>query len=171
MKNIIWYIVLITRVLICEQAIGSGQVMPEELVGLAKLKGCEPVSDFFLNRPGMIDPPYVYGYVPGPKKNSAVAWCHEQNGQRKFFLVFMNKEQGHDLAKCPDKIEWKGYPFGLSIYKGGQDETLDNYVYLENPRKTGPRQRLKNPAVMSSYDGTSIIFYCHQAQWLYRVRH
>jgi hypothetical protein len=120
----------------------------------------------------MIDPPYIYGFVPGLKKNSAVSWCQEQKGdQRRFFLLFMYKDRAHELAKCPDKIEWKGYPFGLSLYTGGRDETLETYVYLDNPRKEGPKQRLKYPGIMSSYDGTSIIFYCYQTQWLYRVRH
>jgi hypothetical protein len=170
--KIIWYIILVSGFFVYEQATTSAQVMPEELVSLAKLKGCEPVNEFFKDRPRMIEPPYVYGYLPGPKKNSAAAWCQEQkDGQRHFFLVFMNKDQGHELAKCPEKIEWKGYPFGLSIFHGGPDETLEKYVYLDDPKRTGPRQRLRNPGIMSSYDGTSIIFYCYQAQWLYRVRH
>ncbi len=58
------------------------QLLPEELLKLARQKGYEQVTDFYINRYGMINPPYVYGYLPGDEENSAAFWCQkEQKGK------------------------------------------------------------------------------------------
>ena len=55
----------------------SGQELPLELAALAESLGCEPVPGFF-ERPGMIDPPFLYGIRPGPREQSAAFWCATQ---------------------------------------------------------------------------------------------
>ena len=61
-------IVLLTLV-ICHLPFAAepSVTMPEELSAYAVSKGCEEVRDFF-TRPGVVNPPYVYGYLEGKEK-------------------------------------------------------------------------------------------------------
>jgi len=143
-------------------------IMPDDLVKYAENKGCSQIEDFF-NRPGPLNPPYTYGYVPGPKENSAVFWCQTGKGEtRQFFLVVMLKEgEKHELAKCPSKIEWRsGYPGGLEIYKN-ERETLKGFASLSAPKKKLPsKATLRNNAISSEYDGIQNILYCYKGEWV-----
>lgn len=146
-------------------------IMPEELIAYAAENGCEQVGDFF-KRPGMVNPPYVYGYLPGLAEDSAVLWCQVKHGEdRKFLLLIMMKRRGHESAKCSAKLEWPNYPGGLSIYKDKRT-TLDEFVYLANPKRRGPRNvKLSGNAILSEYDGVDELFYCYKGEWLTRQRH
>jgi len=148
----------------------SYQLLPEELLNLANQKGCASIVDFYKDRPD-IDPPYVYGYLPGPKEDSAAFWCQkEQKGKKKYFLVFMFKNKKYDRCNCPDVIEWQNYPGGLSIYKNA-NTTLDGFVNMNNSKKTVPKNvRLTHNAIRSYYDGLEEIFYCYKGEWLVRMR-
>ncbi len=147
------------------------QVIPNELLKLAKQKGYEQVTDFYMNRFGMVNPLYVYGYLPGDEENSAAFWCQKiQNGKKKYFLVFMFKKRNHELCNCPDVIEWRNPPGGLSIYKNA-NTTLDGFVYMNDQKKKVPKNvRLTNNAIRSYYDGLEEIFYCYKGEWLVRMR-
>ena len=61
--------------------------LPQDLEALAELMDCGPVPGFF-DRPGMVEPPYLYGYVPGWKGNSAVFWCYRSEDE-PYLLVAM----------------------------------------------------------------------------------
>lgn len=90
-------------------------VMPQELVGFARASGCEPINDFF-DRPGMIDPPYVYGWLAGDKERSAVFWCQRPDDRaHPYRLMFRPADPGQ--LGCPATIEWRNPPGGLSIDK------------------------------------------------------
>jgi hypothetical protein len=138
---------------------------------LARKKGLDQVFDFYKNKPGMLNPPYVYGYLPGPEENSAVFWCQRgQKGKRPYFLVFMFKDKSHKLCECPDVIEWHNYPKGLSIYKD-RNTTLEHFIYIKDPKRKVPKTlKLSHNAILSEYDGVSAIFYCHGGEWLVWMR-
>lgn len=141
-------------------------VVPEELNEIAKQNGCSQIPDFF-RRPGMVEPAHVYGYVPGPKENSAVFWCKKNTANKKpYLLLFMFRDTQHELTECPSKIEWGNYPGGLSLVRD-PILTLDRFWYLNNPKRKGPKGiRMKHQAVLSEYDGKEEYFYCHKGEWL-----
>jgi len=45
---------------------------------LASTSGCEPINNFF-DCPGMIDPPYVSGCLPGDKEGSVALWSKKSD--------------------------------------------------------------------------------------------
>src|SRR2546425_13335776 len=104
-------IVLLTLVICHTPAVSEPSVtMPEELSAYAMSKGCEEVRDFF-KRPGMINPPYVYGYLEGRREGSAVLWCERrERGRPRFSLVGMFR--GKAGARCPPGLEWGRYSRG-----------------------------------------------------------
>jgi hypothetical protein len=146
------------------------QLLPEELLNLARQSGYVPIADFYKDRPD-VEPPFVYGYLPGPKEDSAAFWCQKtKNKETKYFLVFLFKNRNHELCNCPDIIEWQNYPGGLSIYKD-TNATLDRFVYITDPKRKVPKNvKLTNNAVRSYYDGLEEIFYCYKGEWLVRMR-
>ncbi len=153
-------------------AYGQIPLMPEDLLIFAGRNGCKQVDDFFKNRPGMLNPPYVYGYLSGSNENSAVFWCQvSKKDKRTFFLVILAKEVIPKFSACPTKIEWHNYPGGLSIYKDKQT-TLDGFVELADPNRRAPSGvKLMNNAILSHYDGVEALFYCYRGKWLVRQRH
>ena len=144
-------------------------LMPRELVEFARQNRCEQIDDFF-DRTATVDPPYAYGYLPGPAMSSAVMWCQtRENGKRQFFLLVMLKnetQQAYEGSKCPRRVEWlEGYPGGLRIYPGA--EFLEKFVHLRQPQKPGPKDvRMNGNAIWSEYGGTGSVLYCYQGQWL-----
>lgn len=146
-------------------------VMPRELVEFAERHACAQVTDFF-DRPGMVKPPYVYGYLPGAREDSAVFWCErKREGVRSFVLMIMVKEKAQGLLKCPAQIEWRNPPRGLDLYKNSR-ESLADFVSLSQPHRRGPsRVHLTQSAIRSEYDGVEEVFYCHSGEWLVRQRH
>jgi hypothetical protein len=148
---------------------GSVKIMPRELVEFAEKNGCGQVEDFF-DVWGMINPPYVYGYVPGAKDKSAVFWCQIlEKGERRFVLMLMvEKEAPLELTQCPRQIRWPNRPKGLDLYQN-PTESLGEFVYLDAPDQRGPRNvRLTHNAIRSEYDGVGSIFYCYRGRWLVR---
>jgi len=155
--------------------LGNGSdcyLLPEDLLKIAHEKGFYQIKDFYKNRPGMLNPPYVYGYFPGPKENSAVFWCeNKENTQRRFFLVIVSKDEIKKSLNCDDIIEWPNYPGGLTILQD-TNIPLDGFVYLDDPKRNGPENTyLTHNAILSEYDGVEVIFYCLNGEWLVRVRH
>src|SRR5882762_4448186 len=144
MKNT--WCALVIAIVIAGNAYAEMNVMPAELVAFADKNGCSQVDDFFdSTRVGMVNPPYVYGYLPGRKGDSAAFWCQRKNGNdRRFFLMIMHRQMpeqlpgdlrdvSHELARCPNKVETVNYPGGLEIYSNPQT-TLDGFVYVGDPK-------------------------------------
>lgn len=156
-------------------AFGNGSdyyLLPEDLLKIAHEKGFDQIKDFYKNRPGMLNPPYAYGYFPGPKENSAVFWCeNKKNTQRRFFLVIVSKDEIKKSLYCDNIIEWQNYPGGLTIFQN-TNISLEGFVYLDDPKRNVPENKhLTNNAILSEYDGVEVIFYCLNGEWLVRVRH
>ena len=162
---------IVSSLLLFQIAQAQALLIPEELHEFAKEKGCSPIEDFY-ERPGMVGPPYVYGYLPGPQKESAGLWCQRgEKDERTFYLLFMFESTQHELAKCPHKIEWKhSYPRGLSVYNDPETD-LEDFVYHNPPHQKGPKEKMMNNAILSEYDGVGTLSYCHKGEWLVRMRH
>lgn len=144
-------------------------LLPQELHEVALRKDCTQIDNFY-NRPGMIEPPFVYGYMPGPKENSAVFWC-ESKKKGKYYLVIVNNSKGTEASTCTDIVPWMNYPGGLSIYND-KNTLLDDFVYIDDPQKKPPEGiKLTNNGILSYYDGVEVIFYCHKGKWIVRQRH
>jgi hypothetical protein len=153
--------------------------MPRELVDFARANGCEPIDDFF-ERPGMVDPPYVYGWLPGDKENSAVFWCKRKDDRdNPYNLMFISSASPESLSLanskqsggCPAVIEWWNPPAGLSIETRPR-LPLSDFRYVTTPKRNGPRMVVPNAKVLvSSYDGVTSVFYCHKGQWLVASYH
>jgi hypothetical protein len=145
--------------------------LPQELLEIAKKNGFREVTGFY-DRPGMINPPYTYGYLTCDKEDSAAFWCeNQQKGKTIYYLMIMVKENKCGKLKCSDKIEWHNYPKGLSIYKS-RDGTLENFFYLSDPKRKPPKtEKIKHDAILSEYDGVEELFYCYEGEWVVRIRH
>ncbi len=163
-------LLLVPSLLLFQAAQAQALLIPEELHEFAKENGCSQIEDFY-ERPGMVGPPYVYGYLPGRQKESAVLWCQRRDKDvRKFFLLFMFENTQHELAKCPNKIEWKNsYPSGLSVYKNHETD-LEGFFYHANPQRKGPEEKMTNNAILSGDSAGNILFYCHKGEWLVLMR-
>jgi hypothetical protein len=146
-------------------------ILPKELLVLASGRGYSQISDFYMNRPGMLNPPYVYGCLSGPAENSAAFWCEttDNDGKRRFYLVIA-KKAGKGSFESTDEIPWNSYPGGLSIFNDGT--TLRGFVYVKDPKVEPPEQaRVSGNGILSEYDGVEALFYRFEGEWVVRIRH
>jgi hypothetical protein len=162
---------IIVMLFLCDLTYCETGSLPKELLEIAKRNGFKEVTGFY-NRPGMIKPPYVYGYLPCDEENSAVFWCEKkEKGERRFYLMIMRKDNKCGQLRCPDRIQWHNYPGGLSIYKN-MDTTLEHFYYINDPKRKPPKtERLQHNAILSEYDGVEELFYCYKGEWVVRIRH
>jgi hypothetical protein len=171
MKNLLLVVSIMVMFVHLSIAYCQTGSLPKELQEIAKKNGCKEVIGFY-NRPGMIKPPYVYGYLPCDEENSAVFWCEKKGkGERRFYLMIMRKDNKCEELKCPGKIEWHNFPKGLSIYKD-TNTTLENFYYVKDPKRKPPKaEKLKHNGILSEYDGVEELFYCYEGEWVVRIRH
>ena len=141
----------------------SLQELPADLRTLADTVGCGPVPGFF-ERPGMVDPPFLYGVQPGPREESAAFWCATETSPR-YRLVVVG--QGAVVAV----IEWQHYPGGFSLAERA-DWDVGDFRYVTAPEQYGPRgMRTEFAPLWSEYDGAVTMFYRHEGRWLFRMLH
>jgi len=140
-------------------------VMPRELVDLALANYCTQINDFF-ERPGMINPPFVYGWVPGAA-DTAVFWCKKMEKSDKPYKLMFKISNPKQLAGCPAIIEWWNPPAGLSI-ETRRSVSLRDFRYVTEPRRTGPSGVVPDARVVvdDNGDGLREVFYCYKGQWL-----
>lgn len=172
MRLNIWIVLSLLLLIYPVSSYAQTGSLPKELGEVARQNGCSEVKRFF-DRPGMIDPPYVYGYLPGPKENSAAFWCEKKEGDKDIFLlIFFFKGERPEEYKCSQKLQLKtGYPGGLSIYKD-RGTTLEFFQYLNDPkRKPPPTEKLDHNGILSEYDGVGLLFYCYKGEWVVRITH
>ncbi|MGA7792580.1 MAG: hypothetical protein WCA19_06030 [Candidatus Acidiferrales bacterium] len=156
-------------------------VMPRELVDFAHAKGCTPIDNFF-ERPGMVNPPFVYGWLPGSDEDSAVFWCKKAEKTDKPYNLMLTVRdlKNHELkvpdqkqlAGCPAVIEYWNGPAGLSIEtQGNLDLRYFRNVTEPRPRSGGPTNVVPNARVIaSSYDGVRSLFFCYKGHWLINIQ-
>ncbi len=152
-------------------ALGEIYVMPREFVQYAATHGCIQIDEFF-DKSGAINPPYLYGYLQGDREDSGVLWCKKKVADDKpyLLLIFLRESSGLSLT-CPKQIEWWNPPGGLSLHKE-RVLTLNSFKKISDMHHSGPKnQRLEHNVIVSSYDGVSVVFYCHKGDWYYRMSH
>jgi hypothetical protein len=142
-------------------------VMPQDLVEFAHTKGCIPIDNFY-DRPGMVNPPYVYGWLSGNPEESAVFWCQKaEKSEKPYKLVFKVREPKR-MEGCPAIIEWWNPPGGLSV-EVRSHLSLSDFRYVNEPKRAGPASTvLRARVIVDYYDGLMAIFYCYQGEWLVR---
>ncbi len=140
-------------------------VMPRELIDFARAGGCVPIDNFY-DRPGMVNPPYVYGWLAGDPENSVAFWCKKLEKSDKPYLLVIKAANAKDLFGCPAKIEWGNAPAGLSV-ETRKSLSLRDFHYLTEPTRAGPAAVIPTAKVIVNYyDGLSDEFYCYKGQWL-----
>ncbi len=145
-------------------------VMPRELVDFARANGCVPIDDFY-ERPGMVNPPYAYGWLAGDTENSAAFWCKKLEKSDRPYLLVIKATNTKDLSGCPAKIDYWNGPAGLSI-ETHKRFSLSDFVYVAEPTRAGPAVGIPlAKVIVSEYDGVGEIFYCYKGQWFVDIRH
>src|SRR5438045_6985578 len=75
-------------------------VLPATLHEDAQRRGCSEIADFY-DRPGRIDPAYVFGYVDSKLDqfgdNSAIYWCQRIPAAARYLLVVRSEEHTSEL--------------------------------------------------------------------------
>jgi hypothetical protein len=137
--------------------------MPLDLVDFARDNGCAQIDNFF-DRPGMIDPPFVYGWAEGDRENSAAFWCQKQNA-RTYKLIFRVRDP-KQMAGCATTIEWPNPPAGLSV-EVRPSLSLSSFRDASDPKLPKPAGEVSNARVIVNYyDGLTDVFLCHKGRWL-----
>jgi hypothetical protein len=153
------------------ETLGATYVMPKEFVQYAEAHGCMEIEDFF-DKPGAINPPYTYGYLKGDIEDSGVFWCKKKTADDKpYVLMIFLRRPNVSSPTCPQQIEWWNSPGGLTLRRE-KALTLDSFKKISDVHQSGPKhQRLEQNVIESSYDGVSVMFYCHNGEWYYRMTH
>jgi len=144
-------------------------VMPRDLVEFARSNRCAPLDDFF-DRPGMVNPPYACGLLPGDEEDSAVLWCKKLEASDKPYLLLIKVSNTTALLGCPARLDWWNPPGGLSIETRARI-SLGNFRYLGDPRRSAAGSVARGRVIVSSYDGATEAFYCHKGEWLVEMKH
>jgi len=138
-------------------------VMPRDLVDFAHKSGCSPLDNFF-DRPGMVDPPFVYGWAEGEREDSAAFWCRKQDS-RPYKLMFKVRDPKL-LSGCPAEIEWSNPPAGLSV-EVRPTLSLSTFRDAADPKPPKAKGQISNARVIVNYyDGLTDVFLCYQGRWL-----
>jgi hypothetical protein len=148
-------------------ATASDLALPQDLMAYVAQAHCVPVPDFY-DRPSMVEPSYIYGYLPQDKEDSAVVWCKPEADERSdtYWLLFFTKDN-HVSIGCPKKIVWDSYPGGLSIERGKRISLDDFYSVTDRKQKALKGLVTSGAVVVSYYDGIETAFYCYKNQWLF----
>ena len=142
--------------------------LPEELRNLAAGIGCKAVPGFY-DRLGMVEPPYLYGYLPGDKEESAVFWCYREAESKPYLLVFVGDLGMAREGRITSTIPWQNFPGGLSLYDT-RHVPLSEFRYVDDPNEYGPKGKMTEyPPLQDYYDGVITLFYREGDQWLYEI--
>lgn len=147
-------------------------IVPEDLFQYADSLKCDQVSDFYEGRPGVEDPPFVYvdSLLPWWENTSAL-WCRPREGPKnRYTLLFRFGSPNAPMARCPPRIDNRQHIGGLSVVHGLR-LTLDDFYYVDEPRKTGAKVPAAGDAIREVYDGTGTIYYCYEGRWLAFMLH
>src|SRR3990172_1931605 len=90
--------------------------LPEELRNLAAGIGCKAVPGFY-DRLGMVEPPYLYGYLPGDKEESAVFWCYREAESKPYLLVFVEGLGMAREGRLTPPLPRRTFPGAFPLYQ------------------------------------------------------
>lgn len=157
------FLVLLPTCTMQSQSFVAPLAIPRDLAEFAMQTGCAPIDNFF-DRPGMIDPPFVYGWAAGDRENSAAFWCQKQNS-RSYELIFKVRD-AKLMSGCATTIEWPNPPAGLSI-EVRTSLSLSTFRDAADPKFAKPSGEVSNARVIVNYyDGLTDVFYCYKGRWL-----
>jgi len=147
------------------------RIIPEDLYRYAKEQGCSQVLDFYREREGIREPPYVYGVLSASTQGadndfSSAFWCERpERGDKKYVLLL--KLDGRQWpGGCPNVIEDQDFAGGLSVIRN-LNEPLAWYWNMKDRKRFGkPGQKTLGPGIQSIYDGTGVRYYCYQGTWI-----
>jgi hypothetical protein len=140
-------------------------VMPQELVEFAHSKGCLPIDNFY-DRPGMVNPPYAYGWISGNPEDSAVFWCQKAEKSEKPYKLIFKVTDPQKMEGCLAVVEWWNPPGGLSVEVRPR-LSLADFRYVNEPKRAAPAFAvIKARVIVDYYDGLTDVFYCYQGHWL-----
>lgn len=150
------------------EVLAQNPVMPEDLLRIAEEQHCAQINDFF-KRQGPINPPYLYGFEGINKPASAIFWCKlaDPKAAIPYRLIISGKPKV--LGNCPNNLAWWNPPGGLSITRA-QNIDFSKAHYLKDPKRSGPTTKRIVIGILSSYDGVESTFYCHNGDWLFRIK-
>jgi hypothetical protein len=160
-------ILLISFIAVCSTvyAENATKLLPQDLLTVAEKCNCEQISDF-LDRPGMIEPSYVYGVLPGEKENSAVFWCRNKDKKGTYSLILTSRKNEISPWSYETIITTQNYPRGLSVIPN-PSLPLSEFIYITNFKTHGPKGiKTSHSAISSYYDGIREIYYNYNGKWL-----
>jgi hypothetical protein len=157
-----------------DQPVQEIRIIPDELYRYAEDRGCNQVSDFYVDHPDMVEPPFVYSVLATRDEDahndtSAAFWCEPDGGANGVTLLI--KLDGRQWpGGCLDRIEYQSDIGGLSIIR-----MLDEPLSIYRPTRTTDAvptvptdARTDGPGIQSEYDGFGFMYYCYRGQWLSR---
>jgi hypothetical protein len=150
-------------------------VLPQTLREDAQQRGCSEIPDFY-DRPGRIDPAYVFGYLDSKvdefSEKSAVYWCQRPAGAERYLLVvWLSDSALASTFRCARTIAWRNYPGGLRVSRQ-ERLALSGFWDREDPKRHGPSDAVTDgPLIESEYDGVGARFFCHAGKWLVQQLH
>ena len=161
--SLLAFLVLLPSQNLQSQSSGEALVMPRDLIDFAAKNGCAPIRNFF-DRPGMVDPPFVYGWAEGDREHSAAFWCQKQNS-KSYELMFKVRDSKL-MSGCPTSIDWPNPPAGLSV-ELRSTLSLNTFRDATDANVPKPSGEVKNARVIVNYyDGLTDVFFCHRGRWL-----
>jgi len=149
---------------------GDHLTVPREAFELTKAHGCEPIADFFDNRPAVEDPPYAL--VSGDMRKLQIAvWCttdsSKPEGQRTYLLLLRVDDVSSPLAGCPSEVRRTRRIGGLRFVDISDD--LKYYYYVDTGKQVASAGKLHTKGVESSYDGVGERYACIDGKWAFNA--
>lgn len=140
--------------------------LPEEVHKFAKQNNCSEVTGFY-ERPGMVEPSFLYGYIQTMNKSeSVIFWCKSNKDVNTYKLIVQIKNKTG--IGCSEVIhKTKNFPGGLSI-STEKSPDLSGYrsdVTPKNEHKCG----VEGVVINSFYDGVGYTFLFHNGNWMYKM--
>jgi len=139
-------------------------VVPPDLAEYADSVGCNQVTDFYVGRYGVMDPPYVYIDMVAPLWTWAAAlWCRPQ--ETGGYTLLIRHGEGNPLFRtCPGAIANQGHIGGLSVEESST-RSLRDFTAVDDRQRAGPDVPMPAPAIRSEYDGVGAVYACFEGRW------
>ena len=141
-------------------------LIPLELLEGAQNLGYDQIDNYYADRPGPVDPAYVYGAMPGDKELSAVFWAINPKDEKQYALILMEKKNFLEKGKFSIIYKTQDFPRGLSTNKVGNID-LEYFHYVEDLNLNGKGKKLDTGIVIyDQYDGVGSEFCFKDGKWL-----
>jgi hypothetical protein len=149
------------------------RIIPDELYKFAASRGCKQPSNYYVDRPAITEPPFVYGILASSDAEassdfSAAVLCEPEGESGYSILLKLDGRQWP--GGCVDRIGTQLEALGLSVIRD-LDEPLEPFwdnaasAFVSN---ISSNERTHGPAIRSMDDGFGYIYYCHKGRWLSR---